>query len=303
MRIPPFLNNGDTIGIVSVSNHLNFKIDETVTLLESWGYSVLLGETVSSSYHQFSGTDEDRTLDLQKMLDSELVKCILFACGGYGAVRVLDSLQFNRFMEHPKWLVGYSDVTVFHTFLKEKLGMASIHSSMPVDFKNATQNSLDSLRSILKGDSIQYELDAHPLNRLGDMNGMICGGNLSILYSLMGSPSGLNPSGMILLLEDIGEKLYHVDRMMMNLKRSGKLKGLKGLICGAFSSMKDNEIPFGKSAVEIVIEHTAEYDYPLMMNFPSGHISDNHALIFGIETRVDIKKNGVRLTQNDASLT
>lgn len=301
MRIPSFLSQGDTIGIVSVSNKINFDLDANISVIEEWGFYVKRGKTLSSAHHQFSGTDAERTADLQDMLDDKEVKCILFACGGYGAARIIDGLNFNAFMDSPKWIAGYSDVTVLHIFLKEKLGMASIHSPMLMDMKKNTNLSIESLCSVLQGHPIKYALDSHPKNRAGLMLGEICGGNLSLIYSLMGSPSGLSTSDSILFIEDVGEKLYHIDRMMVNLKRSGKLKGLKGLICGSFSSMKDNAIPFGKELEDIILEHVSGYDFPILFDFPAGHIDNNLSFILGCESTLSIENKEVTFIQNNSA--
>jgi len=303
MRIPSFLSNGDTIGIVSISNRVRFDIESCIARIESWGFSVKQGKTLSSTYHQFSGTDEERTNDLQDMLDDDQVRCVLFACGGYGATRIIDQLNFTAFMKNPKWLAGYSDLTALHIFLKEKLGVASIHSSMPVDFHKNTEACLSSLESILRGEIVNYSIDSHPFNRNGEADAEICGGNLSLIYSLMGSPTGLDTSETILFIEDIGEKLYHLDRMMINLRRAGKLKGLRGLVCGSFSAMKDNEIPFGKQAEMIILEHTNSYDYPVLFNFPAGHIDNNISFIMGARTSLSINNKTISFTQNISSFS
>jgi len=302
MRIPSFLESGDTIGIVSVSNLFSFDIEANISVLSDYGYRVKRGKTLSSSYHQFSGTDTERSADLQDMLDDDEVKCILFACGGYGATRIIDSLDFTAFMNNPKWLCGYSDVTALHIFLKEKLGVASIHSPMLMDMMKNSSESIKSLNTALRGEKIAYSLDSHPKNRAGVIMGEMCGGNLSLIYSLMGSPTGISTSDSILFIEDIGEKLYHIDRMMVNLKRAGKLKGLKGLVCGAFNSMKDNDIPFGKQAEEIILEHVEAYDFPVLLDFPAGHIDNNMSFILGIETTLSIDNKAVTFIQNQENV-
>ena len=217
---------------------------------------------------------------LQYMLDNEDIKAILCVRGGYGTVRIIDKINFSQFQKKSKWLAGFSDITVLHSQI-HKLNIASLHSTMPVSFSSNTTAAIESLKDALFGNNISIETDSHPLNRNGQAKGQIVGGNLSILYSLIGSPSDLNTDGKILFIEDLDEYLYHIDRMMMNLKRSGKLSNLRGLIVGGMTKMNDNTIPFGKDAESIIKDAVSEYNYPICFGFPAGHVSDNRTLKLG----------------------
>ena len=202
------------------------------------------------------------------------------ARGGYGTVRIIDHIDFSIFKTKPKWIAGYSDVTALHSTL-HNLNISSLHSTMPINFANNTSNSLESLKQALFGNKIAYNFQRHELNRAGETKGKVVGGNLSIIYSLLGSNSDINTDDKILFLEDLDEYLYHLDRMMMNLKRNGKLSKLAGLIVGGMNDMNDNTIPYGKSANEIIAESVSEYNYPVAFNFPAGHISNNNTIILG----------------------
>jgi muramoyltetrapeptide carboxypeptidase len=275
----PFLKEGNKVVIVSTArkvteNELNFAVNK----LEEWGLNVVFGKHLFDEHNQFAGTDEMRISDFQEALDDESVAAILCARGGYGTVRMVDSLDFTAFSKSPKWIVGYSDVTVLHSHIATNINVPTIHGTMPINFELNTKQALDSLRDTLFGKKLTYEVGSHDLNTTGSCEGMVIGGNLSILYSLMASPSDIDTEGKILFIEDLDEYLYHVDRMMQNLKRSGKLGNLAGLIVGAMSDMNDNVVPFGKSAEEIISAAVSEYDYPVCFNFPVGHVKDNRAL-------------------------
>lgn len=254
-----------------------------VSMIRNWGYEAVESEHLYGSEHQYSGTDDERAADLQQMLDDDSIRAIFCARGGYGSVRIIDKLDFSRFREKPKWIVGYSDITVFHSHINTNFGIQTLHASMPINFPAdlIMNDSLQSLKSILEGGHPEYQFPVHPLNRKGTAKGVLCGGNLSMLYSLIGSPSDIRTEGKILFIEDLDEYLYHVDRMMMNLKRSGKLQGLSGLMVGGMSEMNDNSIPFGKTANEIIAEAVDEYHFPVIFNLKSGHISENLGLIVG----------------------
>jgi muramoyltetrapeptide carboxypeptidase len=256
----------------------------------------VLGQNLFKENNQFSGTIEQRTADLQNMINDVEIKAILCARGGYGTVQIIDEIDFSSFKKNPKWIIGYSDVTVLHSHLNN-LGIASFHATMPISFENNSNESLQSLKNSLLGKSNKIECKSHVLNRLGKVNAEIVGGNLSILYSLLGSNSDIDTEGKILFIEDVDEYLYHIDRMMMNLKRNGKLAKLKGLIVGGMNDMNDNEIPFGKSVEEIIMEHTKEYDYPICFDFPAGHINDNRCIKLGVKSVLKITANGVSLFQ------
>lgn len=279
-----YLRHGDLIGIVSPSRAISeIEIEAAVQLLEKEGFRVAVGKNAHKVHHQFGGSEEERTEDFQQFIDYKEVKAIWSSRGGYGAVRIIDKLDFRPLKESFKWLVGYSDFTVFHAQMN-KLGMPSIHGTMPVNVRGKGEQediSNKSLLNALKGEDLLYELPAEKLNKVGDAEGQLVGGNLSILYSLSGTDSALNTRGKILFIEDLDEYLYHIDRMMMNLKRSDKLSELAALIVGGMSEMNDNTIPYGKTAEEIILEHTQAYDYPVYFNFKAGHVQPNYALRLG----------------------
>tara|TARA_B110000238_G_scaffold195928_1_gene235860 strand:+ start:171 stop:1067 length:897 start_codon:yes stop_codon:yes gene_type:complete len=297
MIIPEKLNIGDKIGIISTARKISTEeLNPAIETLESWGFKVILGINLFEEDDQFSGTIEQRTADLQIMIDDNSIKAILCARGGYGTVQIIDGINFNNLKINPKWIVGYSDVTVLHSHLNN-LGIASLHASMPINFVSNTNDSLKSLKNALLGNLNSAKCKAHPLNKFGKIEGDIVGGNLSILYSLSGSQSDINTAGKILFIEDLDEYLYHVDRMMMNLKRSRMLGKLKGLIVGGMSNMNDNSISFGKTAEQIILDHTKDYDFPICFGFPAGHLSDNCSLRLGVNSVLEINKNGVSLSQ------
>ncbi len=276
---PPYLNKGDKVAIVSTARKISKKeLGHAVKVLENWGLIVVFGTSLFEEYYQFAGTDEKRAKDFQSALDDPTIKAIICARGGYGSVRIIDEIDFSNFHNVPKWIVGYSDVTVLHSHITNQINGCSIHGTMPINFESNTKEALDSLYSALFGKKVEYVLASNPKNRAGNSTGRLVGGNLSILYSLMGSPSGIDTRGCILFLEDLDEYLYHIDRMMLNLKRNGMLDVLSGLIVGAMSDMNDNPIPFGKSAEEIISDAVRDFDYPVVYGFPAGHIDDNRAL-------------------------
>ena len=280
MTIPSYLKKGDKIGIVACARKISKEeLQPAIDILKGWGLEVVLSKNLFNSYHQFSGTDEQRTEDLQTMLDDTSVKAVISARGGYGTVRIIDNLDFTTFKKNSKWIVGYSDITVLHSHI-HNFGIETIHATMPVNFEK-NEEAAETLRKSLFGEIINYEFQSHPLNRKGIAEGLLVGGNLSLLYALSGSVSDITTKGKILFIEDLDEYLYHVDRMMMNLKRSGKLNELAGLIVGGMTDMKDNAVPYGKSAEEIILDAVKEYNYPVCFNFPAGHIERNLALYFG----------------------
>ena len=292
---PQFLEEGDTIGLVATARKLTWEEAEpAIGMLADAGIKVRTAQRMFGAENQFAGSDEDRTADMQRMLDDPDVKAILCVRGGYGTVRILDQLDFREFQKHPKWVCGFSDITALHTHINQNFGVATIHSSMPLSMKDldSNHNQFSTLIGSLKGELPGYEFKPHRLNRTGEMEGQIVGGNLSVIYSVLGSISDINTDGKILFLEDLDEYLYHIDRMMVNLKRNGKLTNLKGLVIGGMSDMNDNTIPFGKTAEEIIREAVQEFDYPVCFNFPAGHIEDNRALIFGKKAAIRITDNG-----------
>ncbi len=278
---PPFLKPGDKIAITCPAKTLRGSIDDAVKLLTSWGLEVVLGDTVYAAFHQFSGTDELRAKDMQRFIDDPDIKAIVAARGGYGCVRIVDAIDFMPLLTQPKWIVGFSDITVFHCHLN-RLGIQSIHGQMPSTIPDSTANGLESLRKALFGEEITYPKSNHPLNIPGEMKGELIGGNLSILISMLGSKSDPGYDGKVLFIEDVGEQLYAVDRMMRALDRAGRLANLKGLMVGGFTSMKDDEqTPFGFSVEEIILEVVKKYNYPVTFGFPAGHVQDNWAMRMG----------------------
>jgi muramoyltetrapeptide carboxypeptidase len=262
-----------------------------IDLLLAKGFQVKVSQHLYGEFNQFSGTDDERAADLQSLIDDSEVKAIIFARGGYGWVRNIDQINFSSLEKHPKWLIGFSDVTVLHSHLNIHHSICTLHAPMMINLMNEKRNeeATDTTIDILTGKNIRYsEKNLNALNRNGICEGELVGGNLSLLYALAGTPSDLATDGKILFIEDLDEYLYHVDRMMMQLKRTGKLTNLKGLIVGGMSDMRDNAIPFGKSAVEIISEAVAEYNYPVCFDFPSGHIDRNLPLVLGADVRLEV---------------
>lgn len=283
---PPYLQKGDRVAIICPAKKLPQPMDDAVALLQSWGLEVVLGDTVTASYHQFAGDDALRAQDLQRYVNDDSIKAIFAARGGYGTVRIIDSVDFSRLITHPKWIIGFSDITVLHAHLFTNCNLQTIHGQMPINIPDATGPSLETLRKALFGQELTYELTPHPLNRIGHAEGVLIGGNLAILLSLSGSVSDYHYDGKILFMEDVGEYLYSIDRMLYTLKRAGKLKNLAGLIVGGFTDLKDNDIPFGQTAQEIISAIVEEYDYPVCFDFPAGHVRDNRALVMGREVKL-----------------
>lgn len=264
---------------------------DAIALLQSWGLQVILGETVNASFHQFAGDDDLRARDMQRFLDDDSIKAIIAARGGYGTVRMIDKLNFSHFAKHPKWIVGFSDITVLHTHIWANYGVQTIHGQMPVNIKDGSEASLETLRKALFGEELSYEPKSHSKNRPGEASGELIGGNLSLLVAVSGSVSDVDYEGKILFIEDVGEYLYSIDRMMYMLKRAGKLANLAGLMVGGFTEMKDNDIPFGQTAQEIIMAVVNQYSYPVCFDFPAGHIPDNRALVLGKAINLSISEH------------
>jgi muramoyltetrapeptide carboxypeptidase len=294
MPSPPFLRSGDRIGIVAPARKIiKRELKPALKVFREWKLDVVPGSHIFEESHQFSGSDEVRADDLQQMLDDESIRAVFCARGGYGTVRIVDRLNLTRFAQHPKWIVGFSDVTVLHSHIHQTLGIPTLHGMMPLNIvrgkkMEARKEALESLRRALFGEPLPYEIPAHPFNRAGTCSGKLVGGNLSLLYSLLGSCSDIDTRGKILFIEDLDEYLYHIDRMMMALRRAGKFDHLNGMIVGGMTQMRDNKVPFGKTAEEIVAEHLRDYDFPVCFGFPAGHIEDNRALILGEECSLKI---------------
>ena len=296
MITPPKLQKGDTIAIVSTARkNIDDNLKPTLQLLEGWCLNVKIGKTIGLDYYQLAGTDEQRAADFQEQLDDPNIKAIWCVRGGYGTVKIIDKLDFTQFKQHPKWIIGFSDVTVLHSHLN-RMGFESIHGTMPVAIARATDEAKNSLCAALFGDALHYTLECDALNHLGKAKGELVGGNLSILYSLLGSDSAIDCSDKILFIEDLDEYLYHIDRMMMNLKRNGCLSSLKGIIVGGMTDMKDNEIPWGRNALEIIEDTVKGLDIPIIYNFPAGHIRDNRALILGRQISMEVTAEKSKVT-------
>ena len=292
--IPPCLQKGDTILIIATARAKNKEfIDPAIKTLEGWGLIVELGANIFKSYHQFAGTDKERADDLQWAINHKTAKSVLISSGGYGTLRIIDRINFKPLLKNPKWFIGYSDTTVIHSRLMN-LNIASIHGTMAFQFLKNKKATL-SIKNLLFGQTINYIIKKHKLNKEGSATGDIIGGNLSLLYALSGSSDDFSGKNKILFIEDLDEQLYHIDRMMHQLKRSGKLKNLNGLIVGGMSDMKDNAIPYGKTAEEIIYEAVKEYKYPVCFNFPAGHIKNNTAIYFGKKARLEISKEKISL--------
>lgn len=293
---PSYLKKGATVAIVSTARKVSKKeLLPALEILKKWGLKVVLGKSIEAEEHQFAGNDELRTFDFQTMLDDPSINAIWCARGGYGTVRIIDQLDFTNFKYHPKWIIGYSDVTVLHSHINN-LGLETLHAQMPVSIETKSEATINSLNKTLFGEDYSIEIKTDHNNVQGIASGQLVGGNLSILYSLCGSSSAINTKGKILFIEDLDEYLYHIDRILQNLKRNGMFEGLEGLIVGGMTQMHDNDIPFGSSAKEIILNTCSEYNFPIVFNFPAGHLEDNRALILGRKTDLMVHKNGVTLS-------
>lgn len=291
---PAYLKKGDKIGITASARKVSKEeMQAGISVLEKWGLEVVLGDSLYKSDHQFGGNDQERTEDLQRMLDNSSIKAIIAARGGYGTLRIIDQLNFDAFKKSPKWLIGFSDITVLHSHIHQ-FQIETLHAKMLLNFTK-NEASSESLRQALFGELKKHEHAPHPLNRIGSAEGELIGGNLSLLYALTGSVSDIHTQGKILFLEDLDEYLYHLDRMMLNLKRAGKLTHLKGLVVGGMTDMKDNPIPFGKNAEEIILDAVKEFDFPVCFDFPAGHVDLNLPLYLGRNVKLEIGKQHVKL--------
>ena len=290
---PAPLRPGDQVAIVCPARKASHEeLAAAVAVLESWGLRVVLGESTNVEHHQFGGDDELRRRDVQQQLDNPEIRAILSARGGYGTTRIIDSLDFSRFPQNPKWVAGFSDITALNCHLLA-LGHQSIHGVMPLLFNQpGGEESLESLRRALFGEPITYTVAPHQLNRLGTATGELIGGNLSLLQTLTGTASDVSTAGRILFIEDIDEYLYAIDRMMVHLDRTGKLRHLAGLLVGHFTNPQDNTVPYGQTPNEIIQHYANKYDFPVAHNFPVGHEAQNMALICGREARMTVNDSG-----------
>ncbi len=300
-KIPPYLKKGDTIGIIAPAGFMPLdKMETCIDTLNDWGYHVNTGSTTqSNSQTYFSGSDAERLEDLQKMLDDNNIKAVFCARGGYGISRIIDQVNFSKFKKQPKWIIGYSDITVLHSHIYSKYKIASLHAPMAAAFNDSEFNNqyILSLKDALEGKKAQYECLPQDFNHSGKCSGELVGGNLSLLVHLAGTESDINTKNKILFLEDIAEYLYNIDRMLLQLKRSGKLKKLAGLVIGGFTDCKDTERPFGLSVYEIIAEAVKDYSYPVCFGFPVSHTKENYALKIGLKYQLRVEKDKVSLKE------
>ncbi|WP_114757112.1 LD-carboxypeptidase [Flavobacterium sp. AG291] len=284
MTTPPYLKSGNKVGIVSTAKRCEpHEINDALGVLNNWGLVPVIGRNAFSSDGYLAGTDEERLYDLQQMLDDTEIKAVFFTKGGYGTLRIIDSIDWTAFKANPKWLVGYSDITMLHSHV-HNFGIQTLHAVMLQGMPGSTPESSESIRKALFGESLSYEIPALPENNSGDIiEGTLVGGNLSMLYSVLGSVTDIDTTDKILFIEEIDEYLYHYERMLLSLKRAGKLSGLKAVIVGSMVDIKEATLPFGRNDRQITLEH---FDCPVYFGFPSGHISDNRAIILGRNIRI-----------------
>ena len=298
---PPYLEKGDVIGIVCPAGAMPAeKASECIRVLnEEWGFRTKTGKTVGNAFNYFSGTDEERLNDFQQMLDDDEVNAILCARGGYGMGRIIDRIDFKKFKKNPKWIIGFSDITILHCHIYSNYYISTIHAPMAAAFNDMgyINRFVQSLKKALGGDKAKYQCDPHEFNKKGEAIGEVVGGNLSLLAHLIGTDSDLKTKGRILFLEDTGEYLYNIDRMMYQLRRGGKLSKLAGLIIGGFTDNKDTERPFGQTAYEILHDVVKDYDYPICFGFPISHEKENYAIKIGVGYKLKVGKSKVMLEE------
>lgn len=292
---PAYLKQGDKVAIIATARKISQEeLQAAVTFLESYGLSVVLGKHLFAIENQYAGSDAQRAEDLQWALDEEEIKAVFMARGGYGTVRLMESISFRKFLKSPKWVVGYSDITVLHNSI-HRLGVETLHATMPINFYKDEEATRSMMQALMGGLKYTTALP-HPLNRKGKASGEMVGGNLSLIYSLSGTAYDIDTKGKILFIEDLDEYLYHIDRMMMQLKLSGKLEKLAGLVVGGMTDMKDNLVLFGKTAEEIILDAVKEYHFPVCFHFPAGHIDRNLALPLGKKTSLTVRNEDVHLS-------
>ncbi|PWV47564.1 LD-carboxypeptidase [Chitinophaga sp. S165] len=305
--IPPYLKRGDTIGITCPAGHITFdEIKPAINIMQSWGFKIRVGSTVDKSDFSFGGTDQERRQDMQQMLDDPGIHAIMCARGGYGSARIIDQLDFSRFIQQPKWIIGFSDITVLHCHINRLYGIATLHSKMcnsfPDDFSKAepiVQQTISSIRDALSGQQLHYTTFSDSRNRIGSAKGILVGGNLSMIQSVLATNSELNTNGKILFLEEVGEYLYSLDRMFNSLQRAHKLDNLAGLIVGGFNRIKPDDPgeEFGRTVYDIVMEKVRDFKYPVCFGFPVGHQKDNYALKCGVMHQLVVGQQEVALDE------
>jgi muramoyltetrapeptide carboxypeptidase len=298
MITPPFLQKNDKIGIVAPAGMISQKkVAHAIKVFNGWGLDVVTGRNIFKRKNTFAGSDKQRKDDFQDIIDRQDIRAVICARGGYGTIRIINKIDFRKFIQNPKWIVGFSDITVFHTCLQKNIKCESIHALMPGSFSESEieSKSLNSLKNVLFGENINYEIPSHSLNSYGEAEGTLVGGNLSVLYSLQGTNLEIETDDKILFIEDVNEYLYHVDRMISNLKLSGKLDNLRGLVVGHMSRMKDSPVAFGENAYEIIHREVKDYRYPVIFNFPTGHVKPNMALILGRRIKVTVDPQASKL--------
>jgi muramoyltetrapeptide carboxypeptidase len=300
IKIPGYLKQGDTIGVICPSGYMPYENMKTcLEVLEQWGFKVKKGQTLGTQFNYFSGSDEERLTDLQQMLDDVHIKAILCARGGYGLSRIIDKIDFTSFLKSPKWIIGYSDITILHSHIFNNYNIASMHSPMAAAFNDggSEREYVQSLFKAIIGKPAEYSCEGCISNKQGMASGELIGGNLCLLAHLIGSKSSMDTKGKILFIEDIGEYIYNVDRLMLQLQRAGMLSELAGLIVGSFTDMKDTVIPFGASVYDVIYDKIKDYDYPVCFNFPVGHTQENVAMKHGIVHSLEVAENRVFLTE------
>lgn len=294
IKIPPYLQKGDTIGITCPAGFMAYeRIEVCVKTLAKWGYKVKVGKTLySQSENYFSGTDEERLADFQQMLDDDSVNAILCGRGGYGTGRIIEKINFSKFKKKPKWIIGFSDITILHTHIFSNYNTATLHAPMAGAFADPgpDSKSIQTLKAAIKGKAAKYSIPSSPYNKTGEASGALIGGNLALLAHVVGTSSDLNTRNKILFIEDTGEYLYNIDRMLYQLKLNGKLKHLAGLVIGGFTDMKDTQRPFGKTIHELIADIVKEYNYPVCFDFPVSHGDDNYALKNGVKWTLKITR-------------
>ena len=290
MKQIPYLHQGSKVGIAAPARMVTpDEMHFAINWLKEKGFVPVYDDRLFAQHYIFAGNDDFRAAVFQQYLDNEDIDVIWLARGGYGSIRIIDKLDFTKFLQHPKWIVSFSDGTVLHGKLS-RLGVPSLHASMPFYFENKTPEAKHALLDALLGKPLKYEFPSHPLNKPGLMQGEIVGGNLSVLYGMMGSNTFPDLDGKILFIEEVDEYIYHIDRMMHALKRAGKLDHLKGLMVGGLTQIHDNSHPFGQTAEEVIVEAVKEYDYPVCFGFPAGHFDDNRPVFLGLESRMEVNK-------------